>query len=281
MYVGHAKVEVCNAKDSPYILSGCAPYINCVTPASTVGYIITETGTELHNWDVRAQCAPLFHGAAKVEECDKNGSPYGISGCAPDTCLEPEDTIGYTLTTASLELHKFGVTAECSYGYIGDPKVVKCSGHGKPYTLDGCEQTTTTTSTTTTTTTTTVDGVCLAPPDAGVAYTVTELDLEWSKFNVRATCGPRHYGHAHVFVCGTPDMVYSLTGCTKVVTCKTPADTTGYHLKETSLDTHRWDVTATCAPHFVVHQRSQSVRKTACTMQFLAASQTCAFALAD
>lgn len=78
---------------------------------------------------------------------------------------------------------------------------------------DGCEQTTTTTSTTTTTTTTTVDGVCLAPPDAGVAYTVTEVDLEWSKFNVRATCGPRHYGHAHVFVCGTPDMLYSLTGC--------------------------------------------------------------------
>ena len=78
---------------------------------------------------------------------------------------------------------------------------------------DGCEQTTTTTSTTTTTTTTTVDGVCLAPPEAGVAYTVTEVDLEWSKFNVRATCGPRHYGHAHVFVCGTPDMVYSLTGC--------------------------------------------------------------------
>ena len=31
---------------------------------------------------------------------------------------------------------RFGVTAECSYGYIGDPKVVKCSGHGKPYTLD-------------------------------------------------------------------------------------------------------------------------------------------------
>ena len=33
---------------------------------------------ELHNWDVKAQCAPLFHGAAKVEECDANGSPYGV-----------------------------------------------------------------------------------------------------------------------------------------------------------------------------------------------------------
>lgn len=159
---------------------------------------------ELHHWDVQAQCASLFHGTAKVEECDKNGTPYGtvaptcllgikdftrgfvyfvqlscqfavvvcrgISGCEPDTCLEPSDATGYVITATSLELHKqlgkmgntescqtakcihqllalyprasticpfrFSVATECAFGYIGSPKAVKCPGHGKEYTLD-------------------------------------------------------------------------------------------------------------------------------------------------
>ncbi|OLP78782.1 hypothetical protein AK812_SmicGene41007 [Symbiodinium microadriaticum] len=117
-------VEVCTDKEKPYLIHGCAlsseaKYINCKTPATTRGYVITETGTdtelelgELHNWDVKAQCAALYHGAAKVTECDDNGLPYGslskdgISGCEPDTCIDPTETAGYDLTVQELELWK-------------------------------------------------------------------------------------------------------------------------------------------------------------------------------
>lgn len=248
-YIGHAKVEVCTDKEKPYLIHGCAKYINCKTPATTRGYVITETGTELHNWDVKAQCAALYHGAAKVTECDDNGLPYGISGCEPDTCIDPTETAGYDLTVQELELWKFSATVSCASGYVGDAKVEKCDGHGLPYKIDGCLPTTTTTSTTTTTTTTTIDEPCFAPKNA-VGYKVTENSVHWTSFDVTATCADRFYGHAHVKICTKPDMIYYLSGCTRVVTCKTPSDTLGYHVKESNLDTHQWDVTASCSPKF-------------------------------
>ncbi|CAJ1333884.1 unnamed protein product [Effrenium voratum] len=127
----------------------------CLTPNETQGYLVTETSMARHKFSVGAACATDYTGSAKVTECELDQLPYRLSGCRAQKCSTPKKMEGYDVRETDMTRLAFDVSADCAPGFSGFAKVTKCAGDGKPYSVEGCMQTTTTTSTTTTTTTTT------------------------------------------------------------------------------------------------------------------------------
>ena len=90
MYLGKGKAAVPGADFIDACLEG-----RWSTYSSVV--LHSSPSEELHNWDVKAQCAALYHGAAKVTECDDNGLPYGSlskdgAGVTRDVGLKPPES---------------------------------------------------------------------------------------------------------------------------------------------------------------------------------------------
>ena len=61
------------------MLSSDSLLLRLVVAVSLPGHEAAPPRKELHKWDVKAQCAALYHGTAVVKECDDDGLPYGIS----------------------------------------------------------------------------------------------------------------------------------------------------------------------------------------------------------
>eukprot|EP00913_Durusdinium_trenchii_P001137 g1045.t1 len=200
----------------------------------------------------------LFHGTAKVEECDKNGTPYGISGCEPDTCLEPSDATGYVITATSLELHKFSVATECAFGYIGSPKadahlwdvtatcasyfrgtpkVTQCEEDGLPYAISGCEP-----------------DMCVRPSGLEEYTKFVETSLALHNFEVSAECAWGYEGTPVAAPCSGPTTTTTSTTTTVTIpklVCQAPVDTTGYAITEHNLLQEAFKVEATCTSEYI------------------------------
>jgi hypothetical protein len=58
---------------------GCEKKIQCDSPGSTEGYVVTEKNTVAQLLDVDASCARGFEGKAVVSKCAKTGQPYQLS----------------------------------------------------------------------------------------------------------------------------------------------------------------------------------------------------------
>jgi hypothetical protein len=70
--------------------------------------------------------------------------------------------------------------------------------------------------------------VCETPADTtGYVVVDTNLNLAQGHFDVQAQCGTGYEGTASAVPC-TSSGPYSLEGCTEIVVCTSPAETTGY-----------------------------------------------------
>ena len=93
-----------------------------------------------HNFEVTAECAKGYRGFAKVTECPKADEPYSLTGCVPETCVEPsvQDLANYDYTIFSLKKPSFSVTARCKHGFL-NATATECAYDGGPFVLEGCK----------------------------------------------------------------------------------------------------------------------------------------------
>ena len=56
--------------------------INCESPASTNGYLVTERSTVAQLFDVAVSCARGWEGTATVTPCASSGEKYTLTGCS-------------------------------------------------------------------------------------------------------------------------------------------------------------------------------------------------------
>lgn len=143
----------CSTAGQPYTFAGCEQ-TDCITPASTKGYSVTETdmvfgssnqinarrlqGSE---FDVTAECDASvgYTGSATVAECDAAGHAYVLDGCSLTRCLRPDvDTdTAYDITENDLDFGDgWNVTVTCQKS--GTVVLAKCNAPGQPYYLTGC-----------------------------------------------------------------------------------------------------------------------------------------------
>jgi len=199
-YIGNPTAATCSEQDNTYKLQGCEKKVYCFANKA-LGYQVTETNLVMQAFDVQAECAATFHGAAKVAACTSAGH-YELSGCAENFCVAP-DTTGYAVSEVELREHKFQVTASCDTGYEGKAVVKPCTLHNGKYTIEGCTR---------------KEVFCVAPSVTS-GYTVTETDLRVDEFEVKASCAPGWSGTARVSKCtGSTQKVsaaYSLSGCSR------------------------------------------------------------------
>ena len=59
-----------------------------------------ETNKLIKGFNVKATCADGYMGTAKVAACNVSHTPYHLSGCRPQKCVEPpkEEMENYELT---------------------------------------------------------------------------------------------------------------------------------------------------------------------------------------
>ena len=233
-YLGKATVAPCSSNGEKYTLSGCEKDPICIAPADATGYDITETNLAKSKFDVTVKCKDGFLGTAAVTACAKDGEPYDVDGCEKDPiCLAPTDIAGYSVTETVLAKSKFDVSVECAEGFVGTASVEACSKNGEAYTLAGCEK----------------DPICLGPTDVE-GYSVTEVNLAESKFDVNVECATGFAGTASVTACAKHGEAYTLAGCEKDPICLAPTDVEGYSITETVLAVSKFDVTVECALGF-------------------------------
>ena len=234
-YLGTAAAAACSADGEAYTLSGCEKDKLCSAPSDATGYMVTEVALAGSKFDVTAECAVGYLGTADVAACSADGQAYTLSGCEKDKlCIAPSDVTGYEVTEVALLESKFDVTVKCAPGYLGTAAVAACSADGEAYTLSGCEK----------------DKLCSAPSDA-TGYTVTEVALAGSKFDVTAECAVGYLGTADVAACSADGQAYTLSGCEKDNLCVAPSDVTGYEVTEVALLESKFDVTVKCATGYV------------------------------
>ena len=204
-YEGTAVVTSC-ATDGDYSLSGCAPIV-CTSPASTVGYSITEEGNldlSVGLFDVSVACAAGYEGAPIAVACLTDG-PYVLSGCSPIVCVRPSATAGYSSFAESnldLTVGSFDVSVACRVGWEGTAEA-SCITSGE-YVLTGCSPI-----------------VCARPVDISGYALIREnnLDLSVGTFLLSAVCaagyvsGNRFVGSASATACTTGLAEYTLSGC--------------------------------------------------------------------
>ena len=92
-----------------------------------------------HTFDVRAKCATGYKGTPTVTQCEGTQQPYSLSGCSPETCIEPSvfEQANYDVKIHSLSRPFFRVTASCRHGF-GTAKVKECTKDGYPFEMEGC-----------------------------------------------------------------------------------------------------------------------------------------------
>ena len=56
--------------------------INCESPDSTNGYLVTERSTVAQLFDVSVSCARGWEGTATVTPCASSGEKYTLTGCS-------------------------------------------------------------------------------------------------------------------------------------------------------------------------------------------------------
>lgn len=127
-YTGVPKVTKCKQGLEAYELSGCEAKINCDSPDSTDGYLVTERNTVAQLFDVAVSCARGWEGTAQVAPCAASGEKYSLTGCSYSTltCAAPKSTDGYLVTEVELRKIVFDVAVKCAPGYVGVAKVQSC-----------------------------------------------------------------------------------------------------------------------------------------------------------
>ncbi|CAE7515534.1 PNC1, partial [Symbiodinium microadriaticum] len=230
--IGHGKAKECTKDGEPYTLEGC--YIGeCASPREDLGhgYIVYEQSKMRHNFEVTAECAKGYRGFAKVTECSKADEPYNLTGCVPETCVEPsvEDSANYDYSIFSLKRPSFSVTARCKHGFL-NATASECAYDGGPFVLEGCKD------------------ACASPKRAADdGYTVVEKKLVMDEFTVDALCMPDYKGTAKVAKCPSARQPYVLSGC-EPKKCVLPSaeDRAAYALTIYSTDAPSFSVTARC-----------------------------------
>eukprot|EP00913_Durusdinium_trenchii_P024004 g22543.t1 len=207
----------------------------CVQPITTQGYEVTETSMKKNKFSVGAKCAKDYTGYAQVTECAEEQLAYLLSGCRPEMCTQPENTLGYDLSVLDLSLASFDVDVTCMSGYIGAPTVAKYK--------------------------------------TGYDLVENSLQLNVAAFSVNASCANGYYGVAKAIICKSADEPYTLSGCHKIETCQEP-QALGYELtlgskspcadrSDGSRNLHDWSLTAHCAMHFHGNAKVQKCTKDA------------------
>jgi len=137
-YIGSAVAAPCTQHGGAYILSGCNQVVTCTGPPDATGYLITETSTNEHDFQVASKCAPGWTGTAIASPCSQSGTPYQLAGCTRDKlCTAPVDSTGYKLKENNAWQSTFDVTADCAVGYSGKAEVKPCAADAR-YVLTGC-----------------------------------------------------------------------------------------------------------------------------------------------
>eukprot|EP00435_Cladocopium_sp_Y103_P024492 s2486_g6.t1 len=231
-YTGAPKVTKCKQGLEAYELSGCEAKINCESPDSTDGYLVTERNTVAQLFDVPVSCARGWEGTAQVAPCAASGEKYTLSGCSYSTltCAAPKSTEGYLVTEAELRKVVFDVAVKCAPGYVGVAKVQTCEKDLGEYVLSGCSKA----------------PVCTSPKDLS-GYSITEVSLDKVNFEVSAECSATHTGKAQVRECVGKMTPYSLSGCDKKILCDSPHSTDGYLVTEKNTVAQLFDVDVSCA----------------------------------
>jgi len=230
--IGFGKAKECTKDGEPYTVEGC--YLgDCLSPRKGMadGYVVYETSKMRHNFDVKAKCASGYKGDARVTECRKADEPYTVSGCIPETCVEPSaaDRANYVFTTYSLERPSFSVTARCKWGFA-EAKATECTEDGGAFSLHGCKD------------------ACASPrKSAQEGYTVFEEKMILDGFKVEAICADDYEGTATVTKCPATSEPYTLSGCSPIK-CTEPSDEdqAAYALTVFSKEAPSFSVTAQC-----------------------------------
>ena len=232
-YLGSASVTACESNTGRYGVTGCKRDPVCLAPETLEGYVLKEVNLHKSKFDVTAECAAGFLGAASVTPCSSHGGTYEVTGCERDpVCVAPATSLeGYSVTETNLHESKFDVSASCARGYIGSASVSVCSGHGKGYQVAGCE----------------LDPVCLAPKKA-IGYKFREYQLSVSTFNVSVECAKGYIGSATVEACTKDGEAFTFSGCELDPVCVAPSKVpAGYKVTENSLLKSSFNVKVECA----------------------------------
>ena len=97
-YMGTPKVTSCDMHNGAYTLSGCEPK-KCVAPQTQQGFnILKEISLDMPTFDVLVECADKYMGKPSAAACSDHLGEYVLSGCTPQTCLEPLDEVGRGLS---------------------------------------------------------------------------------------------------------------------------------------------------------------------------------------
>ncbi|CAJ1339586.1 unnamed protein product [Effrenium voratum] len=225
----------CTRDLQPYTLEGCLPLM-CSSPTKTAedGYAVVETNKLIKGFNVKATCADGYMGTAKVAACNVSHTPYHLSGCRPQKCVEPpkEEMENYELTVHSMEKPSFSITAKCRSG-VGAGEAVPCPGDGRAFHLKGC-----------------LPAACTSPRktlDDG--YMVYEDNLGFKDFSVTASCAAGYQGTALVEKCRKGGEPYQLSGCGGAQ-CTVPAKIPfQYNITTYSLELPSFSVSVRCRGH--------------------------------
>ena len=234
-YEGKAVATACSKTGQQYQLSGCKySTTTCVAPKSQLGYLVTEVELRKIIFEVNAQCAPGYQGAATTTKCSGHNGPYTLSGCTPaPVCVSPKDLTGYSVTETSLDRSSFKVQVACADTHTGTAKGTECTKNLGTYSLTGCSK----------------KIECASPSFDG--YAVTEQNTVAQTFDVAATCARGYEGNPVATACSKTGEKYTLSGCKySTTTCVAPKATDGYLVSEAQLRRIVFDVSVQCAPGY-------------------------------
>ena len=194
----------------------------CTRPAQTAGYNLSQAVEVLRisRFAVtNPSCASGFHSIAnesvRATVCQTELSEYTLSGCTPNICVRPTDTIGYDVANIAevLSAPNFSVASwSCASEYRGSAVATACESHNESYTIAGCTANT-----------------CMRPADLlGFDVLGATEELRISVFDVSdALCAVGFNGSPNATACSGDGQEYVLSGC-KAHACTRPADLAGF-----------------------------------------------------
>ena len=190
-----------------------------MAPKSHLGYLVTEVELRKIIFEVNAQCAPGYQGAATTTKCSGHNGPYTLSGCTPaPVCASPKDLTGYIVEEKSLDRDTFKVEVQCADTHTGKAKASECTKNLGTYSVSGCAK-----------------KIQCASPESD-HYLVTEQNTVAQTFDVAVACARGYEGKAVATACSKTGQQYQLSGCKySTTTCVAPKSQLGYLVTEVEL----------------------------------------------